>query len=64
MPTQYSKKHNNEATMSLWKVSTIRRLLVEQMQVHRPNSSSEVSQARLVDAASAVSEKRYSAFIY
>lgn len=33
MPTQHSRKHNNEANMILWRASTIYRLISEQIKL-------------------------------
>lgn len=52
MPTQYSKKHTNETSMSLWRASTIHHLMVEQINTHI-KSAKKVSEPSPVPAGSA-----------
>ena len=57
MPTQYSRKHTNEASMALWRASTIHHLMAEQVDAHRksakkgaheaPTAATSAAQARM-----------------
>ena len=58
MPTQYSKKHTNEASMSLWRASTIHHLMAEQVDVHRKIAKRSPEEALPAAAATPVAPRR------